>query len=54
MKRYVPLPRISRQRSQADRQSKRGISTMSNRTVLITGAARGLGAVVARRFHDAG
>jgi 3-oxoacyl-[acyl-carrier protein] reductase len=27
---------------------------MSDRTVLITGAARGLGAVVARRFHDAG
>lgn len=27
---------------------------MSNRTVVITGAARGLGAVVARRFHDAG
>jgi 3-oxoacyl-[acyl-carrier protein] reductase len=27
---------------------------MSKRTVLVTGAARGLGAVVARRFHDAG
>ncbi|SDR50944.1 3-oxoacyl-[acyl-carrier protein] reductase [Paraburkholderia fungorum] len=27
---------------------------MSNRTVIVTGAARGLGAVVARRFHAAG
>ncbi|MGH8778517.1 SDR family NAD(P)-dependent oxidoreductase [Paraburkholderia sp.] len=27
---------------------------MPNRTALITGAARGLGAVVARRFHEAG
>jgi 3-oxoacyl-[acyl-carrier protein] reductase len=27
---------------------------MSNRTVVVTGAARGLGAVVARRFHEAG
>jgi len=27
---------------------------MSNRIALVTGAARGLGAVVARRFHAAG
>src|SRR5215831_11450762 len=27
---------------------------MSKRIALVTGAARGLGAVVARRFHDAG
>jgi len=27
---------------------------MSNKTVIVTGAARGLGAVVARRFHAAG
>lgn len=27
---------------------------MSNRIALVTGAARGLGAVVARRFHEAG